>query len=129
MNLQKEFEYAWCAGFFEGEGSITVDSRWKSVRLCVGQCDPAVLVRFAEAFDMPEKVQGPHIKRGVLEVWRVDFSGKDAAYAIECMRPYLSNGCEKLNKFDTFWYENSGRDHAYITKAEARRQNGGERTS
>jgi len=79
----------WATGLFEGEGSITINKRWKAVSLQVTSTDLDVLTRFANIFT------GGHLYNatrynGRKPAWNYYISRKvEVRKVLEAMMPYL----------------------------------------
>jgi hypothetical protein len=89
-----EAEYAWAAGFFDGEGTTCVHLgrprlsgyRPKKMRLSIGQKDPRVLKKFLTIMHLG-RVRGPYTtgNRYTYTLW-----GEDCLVVLTQMWPYLS---------------------------------------
>jgi hypothetical protein len=87
-------EFAWAAGLFEGEGSITLAPR---PRLQMKMADEDVVRRFAEIIGVG-KVYGPYgpydyeppkrLQKKPTWMWVCE--GRRASEALEALRPWLS---------------------------------------
>lgn len=94
MTRQEEIEWAWAAGFFDGEGSTMARAKKKGarpfIRLAVSQTDERILVRFMSAVG-EGKVRGPYIhptrKCSPLYYWICGHSA--AERVLDGMWPYL----------------------------------------
>ncbi len=95
-------ELAWAAGFFDGEGSVTVhrksnrrgerDGRM-DLRISIMQCDPRPLQRFLDAVGSVKSVRGPYQRnrgRNERDVYCIEWSGTKAYPVLEKIWPYLS---------------------------------------
>jgi hypothetical protein len=91
-------EVAYFAGFFDGEGSITVTQHRPHgrvantyVHIVIGQVDPTPLLRFQALFGgtmrlVPGSDRGP-IRRSAC--WNLRLDRRPAVRALRAMRPYL----------------------------------------
>lgn len=87
-------EFAWAAGLFEGEGSITLAPR---PRLQMKMADEDVVRRFGEILGVG-KVYGPYGPYGYdppnrlqkKPVWMWVCEGRAAGEVVEVLRPWLS---------------------------------------
>lgn len=111
--MQREFELAWAAGFFDGEGyiGITLDRRWLKLSLSINQVDREVLDRFNSATGDLGKIYGPNTYRTSsgsrlkpqykLQVIR----HKNIQIVFDLLLPYLSGvkrrqGMEAIRRFN-----------------------------
>lgn len=102
---------AWAAGFFDGEGSIALQSGGSghlTLRLKVGQTNPEPLVRLVELFGgkictSKKKTSGG----GTLYTWGVN--SKEAAEALAKMRPWLTVKSKRADIALAFWAEEKDR--------------------
>lgn len=93
--MPSDVELAWCAGFFDGEGSTFIVRRKRitlppraEVKLSIGQAHPAVLERFVQYFDMG-KVRGPYLSNSLTEFWMCSCQGPRVDGIMRKMWPYL----------------------------------------
>ena len=99
----KETELAWAAGFFEGEGCVSiVRTTFGRITLVLTQAgDPWTLGRFRNAVGGRGRVRGPYLSPGHLPAWRWRITARaDVIAVMECLRPYLGPKSDKLKKFD-----------------------------
>lgn len=84
-----EVEYAWCAGFFDGEGTTSVlaakRDRWKYPRMSIAQKNPETLVRFQNA--VGGKIYRSHTRD--IYNWNL-YNSDDVQDALNKLWPYLS---------------------------------------
>lgn len=94
----KELDYAWAAGFFDGEGSVTINvSKTGSRRLnpsyrlqiTVTQVDIEPLIKLKNIFGGNWSTKIENNKLGKLPVSRWYLYGDDAARFLLVVRPYL----------------------------------------
>lgn len=87
-----EAEIAFVAGFYEGEGSVTVknSSRNKIPRMRIDNCNPEPLQRCADIFG--GKVSGPYgpYKGGINGVYIWERYGKNCLMFFDYIKPWLS---------------------------------------
>lgn len=83
-----EYELAWAAGFFDGEGSVHFAGASNLCYVSVGQKDRRPLQRFRDAVDVGN-INGPYSNaRGSWYHWSV--GGRKAARVLKLLWPYLS---------------------------------------
>lgn len=91
-----DLDLAWAAGFFDGEGCISIPTRVRSrnrhgytLSLYVGQVDPSPLRRFQSLFGgtVVTKKSGPFARRTMF-MWRI--TGSTAFAALRQLHPYLT---------------------------------------
>jgi hypothetical protein len=87
-------EFAWAAGFFDGEGWVKIQSRGGDkylgyyLRIGVGQVKLEPLLKLQKIFGGNVRVKQEAIgNRKRQHVWTL--STKQAAHALRCMMPYL----------------------------------------
>lgn len=92
MDKDNELELAWAAGFFDGEGSTSVEKNSASLKTTISQNDPEVLERFLKAVDVGSRIYGPYYygpKKNPR--WAVQICGKSAIIAVAKLWPYLGS--------------------------------------
>jgi hypothetical protein len=88
-------ELAWCAGFFDGEGSTHPGKKgeYKVIRLSVAQAELAPLERFRRAVGLGS-IEGPYAPRGVSTlpkwIYRV-YSYEEVQYVVCLLWPWLGD--------------------------------------
>ena len=122
---QCDVEFAWAAGFFDGEGSVYVTRRprvsgngmYLMLNLQVVQSGhkcPSTLVRFAEAIGFKGVIWGPLVDKKDSKYhrkprWGVRLNGrKNVIDAMERLMPYLSD--EKRSQWSLAYAEIAGYD-------------------
>jgi hypothetical protein len=97
-------ELAWAAGFFEGEGTVSMASSNSRPQIAVaqyGDTAPELLQRWVDAVGVG-RVLGPYDYRGngyaLSLLYVVSLYGDKAARVMEALRPYLTG--PKMAKFD-----------------------------
>lgn len=85
--LRKELTLQYIAGFFDGEGSITV-TRNLSLQVIIGQNDEAILLAIAQ-FMGCGKVSALKIRRGHKQCFSLRWCGAKAAFVLEALLPFL----------------------------------------
>jgi hypothetical protein len=96
----KELEYAWAAGFFDGEGSVICHRKYATIK--VNQKEPELLHKLKSIFDVGY-VRGPYFSTTVkgksthIHEWTVT-KRKDVVFVFELMKPYL--GFRKREQFE-----------------------------
>lgn len=86
--MDKRFELAWAAGFFDGEGTTGYSAKAKSTRIQISQKEPELLHRFAAAVGHGS-VCGPY-RNGKGEVFQYRLSRRsEVVSVIAAMWPYL----------------------------------------
>ena len=97
--MATDVELAYLAGYFDGEGCVGVYMRRSrthpgsgfTVRVIVGACDPAPLLRFQAAFGGTVNAAMPHpTSLGKLMQHRWQCSGSRAITALRSMLPHLT---------------------------------------
>ncbi|HKT90082.1 MAG TPA: LAGLIDADG family homing endonuclease [Candidatus Sulfotelmatobacter sp.] len=90
--MATETDYAWAAGFFDGEGCVSIYSqkRYTCARVHIVQKDIRPLIRMSKMFGERERIGS--VKRADRRhtYYRLTFSGQRAADVLEKMLPYLS---------------------------------------
>lgn len=92
-----ETEYAWCAGFFDGEGSTYVRQGnrardYPELTLSVTQADEETLARFYDAMQQHGSVTGPVNESGIGKRPRYNYRTlrtEDTLWVLAMMWPYL----------------------------------------
>ena len=91
--MASERQYAWAAGFFDGEGCVSLHTAKKDqftcLRIILVQKDIRPLEYFRDVFQRDEKINHVyrHNRRHVY--FRLVISGQRAAGVLRCMLPYL----------------------------------------
>ena len=88
---------AWAAGFFEGEGCITLGGNYPSLRL--HNTDEEVVRRFHSVMGVG-RLRGPYYKNSAHKpvwIW-IATSYAEVTAAFELMRPYL--GTRRCERYD-----------------------------
>ncbi len=98
-------EYAWAAGFFEGEGCVTANSNKpkRTIKLNVGQSGeecPPNLLRFKAAVGKG-KITGPYGPYLVNRkpTWQFNVSGKDVPIVFALLLPYFTADSPKVVRY------------------------------
>jgi hypothetical protein len=92
--MTTETDYAWAAGFFDGDGhsGCYVQNDRHFLRISVGQVQPELLHRFKDIFGVG-RVLGPYgpygNQRRRSATYRYVCSGKAAVAVIQLMAPYM----------------------------------------
>lgn len=82
-------ELAWAAGFYDGEGSTSVDTKTKSLQLNVGQAERTTLERFAAAVGAGQVYETMRDPGSLYFHWACTSASKQVV-VIEKLWPYLS---------------------------------------
>jgi hypothetical protein len=90
--MSEQPQYAWAAGFFDGEGCVSIQrqKRHTCLRIVMVQKDIRPIQRFREVFDLHQKfdiVSRPDRKH---TYYRLTVSGAQAADVLRKMLPYLA---------------------------------------
>ena len=92
--MSEQTQYAWAAGFFDGEGCVSLHSqdRWTCARIIMAQKDIRPLEHFRSIFQLTEKISHDTRKHktGVKVYYRLVVSGRSAADVLTKMLPYLT---------------------------------------
>lgn len=117
--MSKETELAWAAGIFEGEGTISSNSpngKAIHIKLAITQNGGAearaLLQRFASAVGMGN-VRGPYDYRGQNSLGKKPRntlayqSRASVEHVMSLLRPYLTEDCPKLKKYEDLLRLNS----------------------
>lgn len=90
--MSNKFELAWAAGFFDGEGSISVTKIKGFGRLLIqiGQSDIRPLIRFKNAVNCGT-INGPYQIKNYKPMWRFSIRiYKDCKKTLELLWPFMS---------------------------------------
>ncbi len=98
MRLVRDTDYAWAAGFFDGEGCVSIcksaqrgqNNRLMSLKIIFTQLDPSPLILIKEIFNSDRPLQVVSGRGMQRDYHRLTFSGPTAAFALEKMLPYLT---------------------------------------
>lgn len=91
--MSKSHEFAWAAGFFDGEGWVKIQSRGGEytgfyLRIGVSQVKQEPLIKMQQIFGGIVRIKQQAIGNRKLQyVWTL--STKQAAEALRCMLPYM----------------------------------------
>lgn len=94
--MDQELQYAWAAGFFDGEGCVHLQCdktrRYFCLRVVIAQLDKRPLEKFCAMFGLMENIGVVfRTRRGVRHpYWRLTISGRTASEVLKKMLPYLS---------------------------------------
>lgn len=112
-----QFELAWAAGFFDGEGWVAsgmssngTKKRYRHLALTISQVDPEVLERFAKAVGrgIVRQPYAPDARGNRRPLWRYDAYGHCCVPAIiDLLWPYLSSIKRKQASEALLRYEES----------------------
>lgn len=86
-------DLAYCAGFFDGEGSVLIREKRKGdrvhhgVQASIQQNDPYVLAFFRDVVNVGNVTS--YVGASGNRIWRWQTSGKDAGLAMELLLPHL----------------------------------------
>jgi len=112
MGVAVEFEYAWCAGLFDGEGSTSVlkaqRDKYAYVRMNVPQKLPEVLDKFLSIVKV-----GKIYKSKTRNILSLDiYKQEDVVSCLNMLWPYLSEVKKKqaLNAFERIDNHNYSRN-------------------
>jgi hypothetical protein len=85
-------QYAWAAGFFDGEGCVSLHSqgRYTVARIVLVQKDIRPLLKFKQVFDLTETLGIVTRENRRHDYYRLTLSGQTAADVLTKMLPYLS---------------------------------------
>lgn len=88
-----ELDYAWAAGFFDGEGSITIHQpsaeRSHRFAIMIGNTRIEPLLKMSKLFG--GRVTSYRVELGKQPAWKWSRAGKSAIPALQAMLPYLVN--------------------------------------
>lgn len=97
--MSAQTELAWAAGFFEGEGCISIlrrhDLAQPRLRLEVGQKRPDVLERWRSAVGTHRPVNGPRANG----MYAVTAEGAEAHRILDALESYFTERGAKLTKY------------------------------
>jgi hypothetical protein len=94
--MDNQTELAWAAGFFDGEGCTSLETKSASLKVTITQQHPEVLERFISAVGVG-KVYGPYYYGPKKKArWAINIQSKAAIVALAKIWPYL--GSEKKNQ-------------------------------
>lgn len=90
--MATETDYAWAAGFFDGEGCVSIYSqkRYTCARVHIVQKDIGPLLRFQVIFGSKERIGSVTRSNRKHRYYRLTFSGQRAADVLAKMLPYLT---------------------------------------
>lgn len=90
--MSEQTQYAWAAGFFDGEGCVSLHNQDRStcVRIILVQKDIRPLENFKAIFDCYEKLSVVTRRNRTNHYYRLVISGSRAADVLTKMLPYLT---------------------------------------
>lgn len=90
--MSKQTEYAWAAGFFDGEGCASIQHQkgYYCARLHVVQKDIRPLEHFKAIFELSETLHSVQRQQRKHLYYRLTISGARAAEILTLMLPYLT---------------------------------------
>jgi hypothetical protein len=78
-------ELAWAAGFFDGEGNVSLHTQRKAAQLNISQCERSILDRFKNAVGGLGAVYGPYTRQlgdRSVTLWKYNCYGHERTQAI-----------------------------------------------
>src|SRR5258708_5563298 len=90
--MSEQTQYAWAAGFFDGEGCVSLhrQGRWTCARIILVQKDIRPLEQFRSIFDCTEMLSVVTRRNRRNHYYRLVISGRKAADVLTKMLPYLT---------------------------------------